>query len=73
MRGRQTMAMLELAGVPELIAASRSNYVDTAIAVASDPFWRDTLRARLAEGSNAVFDQHAPIQALGEALVTLAH
>ena len=72
MRGRQTMAMLELAGVSELIASSRSHYVGTAIAVASDPAWRDTLRARLAEGSNAVFDQRAPIQALGEALVTLA-
>jgi CRISPR-associated protein Csy1 len=71
MRGRQTMAMLELAGVPELIASSRTQYVDTAIAIASDATGRDALRARLAEGSNAVFDQHAPIRALGETLEAL--
>ena len=71
MRGRQTMAMLQQAGVPELIASSRSGYMDMAIAIASDTTARETLRARLADGSNAVFDQQAPIRALGETLAAL--
>ena len=42
MRGRQTMAMLQQAGVPELIASSRSGYMDMAIAIASDTTARET-------------------------------
>ncbi len=72
MRGRQTRAMLGQAGVPELIATDRADYVTLATGIASDADRRAALRSRLAEGARAVFDQQAPITALGEALQALA-
>jgi CRISPR-associated protein Csy1 len=72
MRARQTMAILELAGVPELIARDGGDYVRIATRLATDRAWRDAVSARLAQGRARVFDDPAPVAALARALADLA-
>lgn len=65
MRGRQTAAMLQLAGVPELIAADAEDYISLAIRAGRDRLWRDDLRERIRMGvKKEVFDQTAPVRSL---------
>jgi len=66
MRARQSAAMLALAGVPELVARDADDYVAIASRLASEPAWRASLSQRLADGHAALFDDAAPIDALGE-------
>ena len=49
MRGRQSAAMLALAGVDELVAADANDYVGIAERIAVDSPWRASLRARIRE------------------------
>jgi protein O-GlcNAc transferase len=72
MRGRQSAAMLVLAGVDELIAADANDYVGIAERIAVDSSWRASLRARIREGAGGVFDDRAPVEAFAAALETLA-
>ena len=72
MRGRQSAAMLEQAGVAELVARDQDDYVAIATRLAGDPAWRASLSARLRSGRNAVFDDSRPIVALAETLDALA-
>ena len=72
MRGRQSGAMLALAGVGELVAADSNDYVRIAERIAVDSPWRASVRARLIEGSRNVFGDPAPIAALADALESLA-
>jgi protein O-GlcNAc transferase len=71
MRGRQSMAMLEQSGVPELVAKDDDDYVRTAARLADDRAWRETLAARIRDGRGRVFDDPAPVAALAEALEAL--
>jgi CRISPR-associated protein Csy1 len=64
MRGRQTAAMLEQAGVPELVAGDADEYVRIAARLGTDPVWRAALAARLTAGTAAVFDRPEPLAAL---------
>jgi CRISPR-associated protein Csy1 len=64
MRGRRTAAMLEMAGVPELVARDADDYVRIAARLGIDAPWRAEMSARLAAGSNAVFDRREPVEAL---------
>jgi CRISPR-associated protein Csy1 len=64
MRARQSAAMLSLAGVDELVAASVDDYVAKAKRVVGDGAWRASLSARLIAGGPRVFDVPAPIEAL---------
>jgi CRISPR-associated protein Csy1 len=72
MRGRQSMAMLRLAGVDELVAADSDDYVRIALRLGRDPDWRVALRERLAQGVNAVFGRDDPVKSLEAFLVEVA-
>ena len=71
MRGRQTAAMLRLAGVPELVAESASDWVARA-AAAAHPEANREWRRRIALGRDALFGRREPLAALEEALLALA-
>jgi predicted O-linked N-acetylglucosamine transferase (SPINDLY family) len=72
MRGRQSAAMLELAGVPGLVAADDDAYVGLAARLATDRDFREAQRAALAAGAAKVFDDGAPVTALAGVLEALA-
>ncbi|TMH69745.1 MAG: tetratricopeptide repeat protein [Betaproteobacteria bacterium] len=71
MRGRQSMAMLRQAGVDDLLARDDGDYVAIAARVATDSDWRQSLRARIVEGRQKLFDDPAPTAALAESLSAL--
>jgi predicted O-linked N-acetylglucosamine transferase (SPINDLY family) len=71
MRGRQSMAMLEQTGVPELVAKDGDDYVRIAARLADDRAWREMLAARIRENRGRVFDDAAPVTALADVLETL--
>lgn len=64
MRGRQTAGMLQIMGVPELIAADEDDYVAIARRLGGDPAWRQALGERLRSGSDRLFDRLEPIRSL---------
>jgi CRISPR-associated protein Csy1 len=68
MRGRQSAAMLRLAGIPELIARDGDDYVRIATRVVNDAAWRRGLGAAIREGRAALFDTQAPVRAFAELL-----
>ncbi len=70
MRGRQSAAMLRLAGAPELIARDRDDYVRATTRVVNDVAWRHQLAATIRDGRAALFDTRAPVQAFAELLAT---
>jgi len=72
MRGRQSAAMLRLAGVPELVAQSAENYVQIATRLLSDSGWREEIAARLAAGVGRLFDDAEPVEELGRFLHAIA-
>ncbi len=71
MRGRQSAAMLSLAGLSELVARDDDDYVRIATRLASDEAWRDTVTARLREGSFRLFGDAAPVGAFAAELESL--
>jgi predicted O-linked N-acetylglucosamine transferase (SPINDLY family) len=72
MRGRQSAAMLELAGAAELVAADDAAYVALAARLAEDREFREAQRSVLAAGADRVFDDPAPTLALAGLLEALA-
>ena len=64
--------MLELAGVPDLVARDRDDYVAIAARIACDRAARDEIAARIREGRARVFDDAAPTAALADALDEIA-
>lgn len=70
MRSRQSTAMLQQCGVPELVAASAQEYVETAVRVAGEREFAADLRARIDAGTPALFDDPAPLRALVETLAS---
>ena len=71
MRGRQSAAMLEIAGVPDLVARDAEDYVARVLALLADPVHRTEVAARLAKGADRLFDDPAPIHALQEFLAAV--
>lgn len=71
MRGRQTAGMLELMGLPELIASSPAEYVRIAAGAAMDRERNAALRRAIAERRAVLFDQRAPVDAFAEALLRM--
>jgi predicted O-linked N-acetylglucosamine transferase (SPINDLY family) len=71
MRGRQTAGMLELMGIPELIAATPADYVRIAPVVARDRERNAQLRSAILERREVLFDRPEPVAALSEALLRL--
>jgi predicted O-linked N-acetylglucosamine transferase (SPINDLY family) len=70
MRGRQSMGMLELLGMPELIARDRAEYLAIAARLCADAPWRGDCVARIRAGQHLLFDVPAAIDALQTFLQT---
>lgn len=71
MRGRQTAGMLELMGLPGLIASSPEEYVRIAVEAATDRERNAALRRVISERRAVLFDQRAPVDAFAEALLRM--
>ncbi len=71
MRGRQTLGMLNIIGLPELIADSTESYIDKAIEVATNKDYNAQLKQRIAKGKSKLFDQRQPTTALASVLEDL--
>ncbi len=72
MRGRQSAAMLSLAGVDEVVAGDEDDYVRIAGRLVGEPEWRDSIAARLRAGRDRLFGDVAPVAAFAAALEGLA-
>ncbi|HUP96498.1 MAG TPA: tetratricopeptide repeat protein [Usitatibacter sp.] len=72
MRARQTSAMLQMAGVGELIAGGVEDYVRIAVESARDRDKNAELRQRIRAGREALFERREPIVALEAALLQAA-
>jgi predicted O-linked N-acetylglucosamine transferase (SPINDLY family) len=64
MRGRQSLAMLGILGLEELVATDEADYVRLAVRLATDRPWRAQVAGRMAGSSGRLFDQPGPIEAL---------
>jgi CRISPR-associated protein Csy1 len=72
MRGRQSLAMLRMAGLGDLVAEDEDEYVRLAVRLANDRPWREEAVRRLREGAGRLFDDPAPVEALEAFLAGLA-
>ena len=73
MRGRQTMGMLTLLGIDELIASSTDDYLAIAKRLATDKRYRDEVSAKILASLPRLFNDPAPPKALGELLQQMVH
>lgn len=71
MRGRQTAALLERLGTPELVAVNEEDYVARAVALASDAPRRDALAARLRENAPRLYHNDDAVAGFAEFLATV--
>ena len=69
MRGRQSAAMLRLAGVASLIAREVDDYVGIATRLVDDAAWRASLADAIRAGSDRIFETRAPVEAFAELLL----
>ncbi len=72
MRGRQTMAMLTLLGVPELIAQSPDDYLAIAVKLATDKPYRAQISRQILANQARLFDDLEAPRAFGQLLLRLA-
>ena len=73
MRGRHTMAILQMMGVTDTITDTVDDYVSTAVRLARDVSWRMALRKRIAESKSRLYRDDSFISALEEFFVQVAH
>jgi protein O-GlcNAc transferase len=73
MRGRHTMAILQMMGVMDTITKTVDDYVSTAVRLAQDVSWRMALRKRIAESKSGLYRDDSFILAFEEFLVEVAH
>jgi CRISPR-associated protein Csy1 len=64
MRGRQSLGMLRLLGLDDLVARDGDDYVRIAARLGRDAAWRSAVSARIAQRSAALFDRREPVEAL---------
>ena len=69
LRGRLASGILERMGMRELVAASRQQYVDLAVRLASDADYRAAISRQFAERRAVLFEDLAPVRALERFLV----
>ena len=67
-RGRQTSAMLEILGLPELVAANKDDFVAKALAIMGDPDQRVQMRKKIKENAHRLFSAAATKQFVVEVL-----
>ena len=68
MRGRHTVAMLQMMELPELIAQDEDHYVRIAVELANSADFRAEMRGRIAERKHRLFDGHAALEAFQNCL-----
>lgn len=68
MRGRHTYAMLQLMGMPALIATDPNDYCRIAIDLFANSHFNDQLANNIREDADALFDDHASVEALNQIL-----
>ncbi|MDP2827014.1 MAG: tetratricopeptide repeat protein [Sulfuricellaceae bacterium] len=71
MRGRQTAAMLQEIGMPELIAQDRQDYLRIALRLGTDAEWNAQIRTSMAKKVDRLFGNSAPIRELERFLLSL--
>lgn len=71
MRGRQTLGMLRLMGLPELVASSAEDYVRIALEVARNAARNAALREAIATRRAVLFDRAEPLDAFAAALLRM--
>ena len=64
MRGRLASAIVKRMNLLELIAHTEAEYVDIAVRLARDHNYRRSIRKRIAESRDALFDDLVPVRAL---------
>jgi CRISPR-associated protein Csy1 len=69
MRGRQSAAMLRLAGVPQLVAGDADDYVNIATRLLEDAVWRASLGDAIRDGLDRIFETRVPVDAFAELLL----
>ena len=72
MRGRQTMAMLTLLGLDELIASTVEEYLAIALKLATQKAYRQQVSQRILANRHRLFDDPEPPRALARILLELA-
>jgi CRISPR-associated protein Csy1 len=72
MRGRQSLGMLRLMGLDDLVARDESDYLVIATRLAGDRESQRALRSRIGESAHRVFDDERPVAALSEFLLANA-
>jgi protein O-GlcNAc transferase len=72
MRGRHTMAMLQLMEVTETIAATEDEYIAMAVRLARDPSWRQALSNRIGKAKHRLYRDDSCIAALERFLLESA-
>lgn len=71
MRGRQTLGMLRLMELQELVAASAEDYVRIAVEVAQDAARNAALREAIVARRAVLFDRPEPLEAFAAALLRI--
>ncbi len=71
LRARQTAAMLDIVGLPELASGTDDEYVRTAVGIASSREWQAQVRERMRAGSDNLFADVGAIRALERTLLEL--
>jgi predicted O-linked N-acetylglucosamine transferase (SPINDLY family) len=73
MRGRHSAAILNMLGLPELIAETPDGFVELAIRLGRDPEARQGLRVRITRDKHRLYRDHAAIDGLARYLEDAAH
>jgi predicted O-linked N-acetylglucosamine transferase (SPINDLY family) len=68
MRGRQSTGMLQAMEMPELVALDEGDYLRKTATIAADAAYRSELSRKIVERRSRIFDDPAPVAALGEFL-----
>jgi len=71
MRGRHSFAMLKQMGITETIGDDLNSYIDIAIRLGNDQQWRATIKAKMKERQNLLFDDRSPTDYLSSFLRNL--
>ena len=71
MRGRQSAAMLRVAGPAELVATDQQHYVAIASRLVEDAGWRNRMAGTVRGGAGALFDRPEPARAFADLLLAL--
>ena len=69
MRGRLGSGIMRQLRSPELIAATKAQYVDTAVRLASDGAYRNELRERMRSSEHLLYGDRAAVDALSAVLI----